>query len=149
MIKTGICFLMAFLLILAVLPGCTTIPSSQTSQLPLETTTWNLISYMDTNGKMTDVIQDSDVTAVFSNGGISGNAGCNSYFGDYEITGSEITIGPVGSTLMYCESTGLMEQEFAYIADLGSAESYSITGSMLILADEAGNPVLVYSGIST
>lgn len=141
--------MMAFLLILAVIPGCTTIPSSQNTPLPLETTTWTLISYVDTNGKMIDAIQDSAVTAVFSNGDITGNAGCNNYFGTYEATGSDITIGPVGSTLMYCESEGLMEQETAYLMDLGEVKSYSITGSMLTLADEAGNLILVYSGSST
>ncbi len=54
-------------------------------------------------------------------------AGCNNYSVGYEVDGDNISIGPALGTLMECaEPDGIMEQEFQYLAALGTAATYKI-----------------------
>ena len=102
--------------------------------LALEDTKWVLQSYGEP-GNLTDVIVDTEITAEFvsSEGTVKGSAGCNSYFGSYELEDSQLSIpGPIGATEMYCaEPEGVMDQEQAYLAILQLAESYEINGDEL------------------
>ena len=41
-----------------------------------------------------------------------GRGGCNQFFGDYKLEGDGIRIGPLASTLMYCEKTMAVEDAF-------------------------------------
>ena len=82
------------------------------SPIEIEGIEWILVSI---NGE--PPIEGTNVTINFDNGGIGGNASCNTYFGDYTLEGDSISFGPLGSTLMYCE--GLMDQETAFLAALG------------------------------
>ncbi|MFC2032324.1 DUF4382 domain-containing protein [Chloroflexota bacterium] len=111
----------------------------------LEDTNWILQSYGET-GNLTDVLADTEITAEFvsAEGTVKGSAGCNSYFGSYEVEDSQLSIpGPVGATAMYCvEPEGIMDQEQEYLATLQLAESYEIDGYELII--QCGNQVLVF-----
>ncbi|MFC1874276.1 DUF4382 domain-containing protein [Chloroflexota bacterium] len=115
-------------------------------ELTLEDTKWILQSYGET-GNLTDVLSGTEVTAEFvsSEGTVKGSAGCNSYFGSYEVEGSQLSIpGPIGATEMYCaEPEGVMDQEQEYLAALQLAESYEIDGDELRI--NCGNQVLVFS----
>jgi heat shock protein HslJ len=43
-------------------------------------------------------------------GTLSGNAGCNEYSGPYTVTGNQIKIGPLTSTMMACsDPAGVMD----------------------------------------
>jgi heat shock protein HslJ len=71
------------------------------------------------------------ITATFDDqGNLYGNGGCNDYNGGYTLTGGtnefgkDIRIGPLISTLMYCESTSSTES--TYLQILNSATSYSV-----------------------
>ena len=71
---------------------------------------WKLISYGDA-GNPTPAIPNVDTSIKFdSNGQISGNVGCNSFGGNYEVSGDKITFTSIMSTLMYCEETSSQEQ---------------------------------------
>jgi len=121
-IKRGL--LMILLLTLA---AC--VSSSSQSNDPLEGTNWQLIFY-----RKTTVIDDTHITTNFENGEITGSAGCNSYFGAYQVDGQDLTIGQLGMTEMYCmEPEGLMEQESTYLEYLADAQSYEITDGRLII----------------
>lgn len=111
--------------------------------LPLEGTPWTLGSYVDSQGNTVSVLSGSEVTAKFQNGQANGNAGCNNYFGSYQVSGSKLTVDVGGVTRMFCE--GLMEQEGAYLAALGNAASYQISGQQLQIADAAGKTVLTFA----
>jgi heat shock protein HslJ len=109
----------------------------------LEGTTWVLVSYGDPSDPQA-VLAGSEITAEFDSaeGTVTGSAGCNNYFGSYEVDGETITFGPLGSTLMACpEPEGVMEQETAYLAALGSAATYRIEGDKLELVDADGTRV--------
>jgi heat shock protein HslJ len=94
---------------------------------------------MNVGGTMTAPIEDVVSYAVFEDGTVMGSAGCNGYSGRYETDGGSMTIGPLVSTLMFCE--GAMDQETAYLALLGSVDSYKVSGNDLILSD--GDTVLI------
>ncbi|MFC1992857.1 DUF4382 domain-containing protein [Chloroflexota bacterium] len=112
----------------------------------LEDTVWVLQSYGEP-GSLKDVIADTEITAEFvsSEGTVKGSAGCNSYFGSYELEDSQLSIpGPIGVTEMYCaEPEGVMDQEQEYLATLQLAEGYEIDGDELSI--QCGSHVLIFS----
>ncbi|MGI9645311.1 MAG: META domain-containing protein [Ilumatobacteraceae bacterium] len=74
----------------------------------------------------------TELTASFTDGDVNGTAGCNNFFGTYEVDGDSLTIGPLASTEKFCEDPeGVMEQELAYLGLLAAAESYSVSGDLL------------------
>jgi heat shock protein HslJ len=114
-------------------------------EVSLEDTEWILQSYGE-SGNPKDIITDTEITTEFvsSEGTVKGSAGCNSYFGGYELEGSQLSIpGPIGATEMYCaEPDGVMDQEQEYLATLQLAESYEINSDELRV--NCGNQVLVF-----
>ena len=110
------------------------------TSLKLEDALWGLASYA---GGV--VLEDSFITADFDAGEVAGSAGCNDYFGPYETSGSEITIGALGSTRKACQDPpGVMEQETAYLTTLPEASTYSIGESGLQMFDSSGAEILQY-----
>lgn len=110
----------------------------------LEGTLWELESYRNTDGETVDAIPGSGARIEFQDGQASGTSGCNNFFGPYEVDGNSITIGPLGATLMACPGP-LGEQEFGYLAALGSAETYEISGDTLTLSDGEGEVVATFT----
>jgi len=109
----------------------------------LEDTTWLLISYGEP-GSLQAVLEGTEITAAFDseNGQVTGSAGCNSYFGGYELKGGEITLtGPIGSTMMSCGEE-IDQQEIEYLQILQNAESYEIDGNQLQI--NSGDKVLIF-----
>ena len=129
-------------LLVADADGATVLTFAVLETTPLTGTTWQLISYLDGDA-FTSVLIGTEITAVFGDDGqLTGSAGCNSYFGSYEVDGDAIPFGLLGSTLMACsEPEGIMNQEQAYLAALGSAVTYRIEGDKLKLTDADGTHV--------
>jgi heat shock protein HslJ len=99
----------------------------------LEGSSWQVLSYNNGKGGVTSLIIGTEITANFeSDNQLTGNSGCNSYFGQYEIDADNININGVGATEMAClEPEGLMEQEQQYLAALEIADTYKIEGLTL------------------
>lgn len=115
-------------------------------QAPLVGTLWTLESYSLKEKAVSSVIAGTTVTATFApDGNVTGSAGCNRYFAAYEVSESTMTIGPAGSTKMYCgEPEGIMEQENRYLSLLESTAGYRIDEDRLDLLDQAGKTLLSY-----
>jgi heat shock protein HslJ len=111
----------------------------------LEGTRWTLGSYLTSDGELVDVLPGAEITVRFQEGQLAGGAGCNSYFGSYEVDGDSLAIGAIGSTEMYCGPEEAMDQEGAYLVALGSASSYSIAGDQLHLVSASGDTILTFS----
>lgn len=112
---------------------------------PLAGTNWTLDS-IHTGDAVSSVIAGTTITAVFDeNGRVAGSSGCNLYFASYNVTGASVAIGPAGSTKMYCAGPGVMEQESTYLASLSRAETFTITGGRLSLADANGSSLLSFT----
>jgi len=115
---------------------------------PLAGTTWTLDS-ISTADAVSSVVAGTTITAVFDkNGSVTGSAGCNHYFASYTVTGTSLSIGGTGSTKMNCTGPGVMQQESAYLALLGRAAGFTITGNRLSLADANGTALLTFTGES-
>lgn len=102
---------------------------------------WTLVAL---NGKAP--VAGSKVTASFNNGEVGGNTGCNSYGGQYKVSGEKITFSAIFQTEMACmDPEGVMDQESAYTQALGQVASFTIADGKLQLQNAAGDVVLEYS----
>jgi heat shock protein HslJ len=75
-------------------------------------------------------------------GKISGNGGCNQFFGAYSVSGNHLQIGPIASTRKGCP--GLIAIESAFFATLRAADSFAQEGGMLVLYDAAGGKLVQF-----
>ncbi|WFN33590.1 META domain-containing protein [Methanogenium sp. S4BF] len=109
--------------------------------------TWELSGYNNGQGGVVSPRAGTIVTAVFgADGQVTGSAGCNDYLAPYTVSGMEMTIGPVGSTRMYCDSPdGVMEQEARYLVLLGDAGMIDRTPDTLTVRDADGITLLTYT----
>lgn len=62
---------------------------------------------------------------------VSGNAGCNNFFGGYELEGETLRFGQTGATMMACPDG--METEQAFLAILDKVDRYAVEGAILRL----------------
>jgi heat shock protein HslJ len=98
---------------------------------------WEVTSYYAGNA-ITSVVGGVTMTAKFEDGTVSGNTGCNSFNGPYEIDAQNITIGPLASTLAACPTPELSTQETNYLDALQLAQTFQVTGDQLDLFREGG-----------
>ena len=111
----------------------------------LEDTRWILESYGE-RGNLQPIIEGTEITVVFNSAEsqVRGSAGCNSYFGDYEISNNKLSIPVIANTEMYClEPEGVMDQEYQYLKVLRAAESYQIQDNKLQI--NCGGQILLYT----
>lgn len=151
--KSLLVVLIGTLLLATAAAGCTsnvtpspnaTATSTTSPALQLEGTTWQLTSLVTETG-MNNTLPNTTITAQFDDGNVTGSSGCNRYFGSYQVNKTEINIGQVGSTLMFCaDPDGVMTQETSYVLLLRNVTSYAISDNELTLSDSLGNPQLVF-----
>lgn len=72
---------------------------------------------------------------------VSGQTGCNRFFGPYTLRGSALTFGALGSTMIGC-SDELAAQETAVLAALGATTTVQADADDLLLLDSSGNHLL-------
>lgn len=113
------------------------------SAASLEGPTWTLGSYAVSGGQQS-VPEGVEANATFVDGTVQGNAGCNSFNGSYELSGDELTFGPLASTMMACEPPQ-GEVEGSVLAGLEGTASFRIQDGTLTLFDDAGAELLVYA----
>lgn len=129
-------------LLTAALPG---LASAQTEEaLAAENIEWMLGSYLDGEA-MTEVPEGVDVSLLMAGGEAGGSAGCNNYFGSYEITEDTLTFGEFASTMALCPEP---EQgvEDAYLPLLSEVAGWTVDeAGMLELSNADGAVTLTYS----
>ncbi len=69
-------------------------------------------------------------------GRVYGNAGCNNFTGSYRVKADSIEIGPLASTLKYCD--GRMDGEQAFLKAVQESTSYRATDTVLKLYSPDG-----------
>ncbi len=93
---------------------------------------WEVTGYITGTGETAAVVSplvDTQPVVTFGPDGIvSGSGGCNLFSGGYGIEGSDITIGPLMTTLMAC-ADDLMAQDAALTAALEGAATWSVSGT--------------------
>jgi len=111
---------------------------------PLAGTRWNVVNYNNGQGIVTLLPGTSADLAFGADGQVTGNAGCNSFFGPYRASGNSLSAGPLGSTSRICpDPEGLMDQEAQFLRALQSAASFRIDGNTIEIQNAAGQIVVV------
>lgn len=111
----------------------TNIKMAPIDNISLERDSWILESY-GARDNLKSVLDGTEITVIFNSaeGQIKGSAGCNSYFGSYELSNDNLSIFQISNTEMYCmEPEGVMEQEDQYLKLLRAAESYKVQDGKL------------------
>ena len=117
------------------------------SSLSLDGTSWVLESY-GPQGATQALLADTEITAEFdgSEARLAGSGGCNSYFTDYAVGGSDLTLSALAWTERFCQGPeGVMDQEHMYLTVLGSVDRFDIDDTMLRLFYSGG--VLVFEAL--
>lgn len=123
----------------AILLGLTTLAACTPQSISLTDTNWIVT---EINGE--PLLENSEVTMQFTADQVAGKASCNNYFTAYTLDGEKLTFGPAGSTLMYCQEEGIMEQEALFLSVLEKVEKVSIQGSeMTLTLNDGGSLVLI------
>ncbi|NYT07580.1 MAG: META domain-containing protein [Methanomicrobiales archaeon] len=121
------------------------IPPGVLTPAPLIGTTWYLNSFVDAKGTIWTPGPMFPISLQLAGDGkLSGNAGCNNYFGSYTLSGNSISIGTLGSTVMSCNETGIMDLEATYLTVLPRMILYQVSGNELTLSDGTGKMTMIY-----
>lgn len=105
--------------------------------IPIEGTVWNLVSY-----NQQPILSKSEITAEFKQGRVSGSAGCNRYFADYQLDNAKLNTNSVGSTKRACPDVdGLVEQETTYLKLLDKVQSATVVNNLLTIKTDDGDLV--------
>jgi heat shock protein HslJ len=112
----------------------------------LEGVSWSLDSYLNPEGKTENVLNYTQITALFEKGRVTGNGGCNNYAGSYVTEGNNINISQLLSTMMFCEDN-ISSQESVYLINLQKAAMYNISDNLLKMMDANGTIILTYSEV--
>ena len=75
---------------------------------------------------------------------ISGETGCNRFFGDFSVKGNELGFTNVGSTRMMCPE---MAFENAFIGAINETAQYTLAGDTMALKDKEGNIIVLLKKI--
>lgn len=112
----------------------------QAQSQELAGTTWQVLSYNNGKQAVVSILNGTSLSLNFGiDGSISGNSGCNTYFGTYKVDGESISIGPLASTKKYCGAPeGIMDQEAQFLVSLENAAKYLVDGNTLELRTKDG-----------
>lgn len=126
-------------LLLGALPGIA-LAQDGDSEITLEGVAWTLTTMAG------EAVPEGVTTTLFLSGGqVVGDAGCNSYFGSYELDGDALTFpSTFGATQKLCEDQ-LMAVEAAYLPLLQETATWAIDeAGALSLAGTEGTVQLVF-----
>ncbi len=107
---------------------------------------WKLELLTNSRKEQVPVLKDAAVTLLIQNDRVSGKSGCNRYFADFKVMGSELSIGKTASTMMACPEP-LMKQERNYLEQLARVKSYAIENGELHFYSDSGEAVLVFLAV--
>ena len=85
--------------------------------------------------------QDMPFIHFEAEGRVAGHAGCNRFFGGYEVNGEAIAIGPLATTYMAC-LPDVMAAERRFLEALEKAAVFERDGVKLTIRDGAGELLL-------
>ncbi len=112
-------------------------PRDNTATSPLRNTYWKLTELNNNSVEVAKHQREPHIILAADVPRVSGNGGCNSIMGEFEVSGNALTFKQMAGTMMACQHG--MEQETAFLRTLSTVASYQITGDTLVLhnADHA------------
>jgi heat shock protein HslJ len=109
--------------------------------MELAGTAWTLVDFVTDTGVI-PALAEAPATLDFSKEGekedmLSGRSGCNRNFASYSLTDNHLSIGPLGSTRMFC-SPAQMAQEERYFQALATARRCELSNGVLLIRYTGG-----------
>jgi heat shock protein HslJ len=137
---------MGLMLLASVAPGVA-LAQDEIETFAAEETEWHL-ERLSMDGAMAEVPEAVGVTLFLRGGEASGNAGCNSYFGSYEITEATLAFPtPFGVTRVLCEGAAQTIED-AYLPLVQATAGWSVSeDGQLSLTNTEGVTTLVYGEV--
>ena len=87
---------------------------------------------------MLNTLPDTEITATFARGKVTGSAGCNNYTGAYQTSSDgSIRISDLAGGRMACDQP-IMDQETNFLTALGSATSFQVQDDRLTIHTGSG-----------
>jgi len=135
------------LAVVALVAGCATYGAGSAEdpnfggvpmEQPLEGTTWRLV---ELGGRPARAAGDDGMPTLHLDAAqkrASGNTGCNSFGGGYELSDASLRFGALASTRRACVDEALNQQETAFLRALADTRTWRIAGGTLILSGETG-----------
>jgi heat shock protein HslJ len=117
---------------------------AQSGPPSLEGTQWSLVSFGPA-GAETPLVEESTITLTAADGQVEGSGGCNSYGGEYQVQGNEITFENVTSTLLACSDELVTQQEQQYFQALNAVRTYELGADRLNLYGADGQLLLTFT----
>jgi heat shock protein HslJ len=100
---------------------------------------WTVSGYNNGNQAVVSPEAGTELTAEFGeDGSLSGSGGCNTYNGNWTLTGETLAIGPLATTRMACEEA-ILTQETQFLAALQGATGYRVEGANVTLTSADGS----------
>lgn len=102
----------------------------------LDNDNWVLSDWV-VDSKSILIIAEKPITLNFDqqNKKLTGNAGCNQYFGNYTLDNISLKAGPMGNTMMFCNEE-IMDQEMRFLALFEAGIEISKKNDLLILKNK-------------
>lgn len=95
--------------------------------------TWNLTALND-NGKAIDIAQaEQPATLTIEKSKFNGNAGCNGFFGGYELDGNSLKTTSVGSTRKLCAPESMAVEDVLMRLFADTSIAFTLQGDTLVL----------------
>lgn len=137
--------------LLVMLAGCGGVSSNAAQSSPtapaapagaLQGSRWRLQS-MGARGAEKNVEGTAPLLLQFEAGGkVSGSGGCNTFGGTYKVSGQNLTISELVSTLRACTDETIGEQESRYLKALQQVTRFTLAGDSLMIEYGEGQTVL-------
>jgi heat shock protein HslJ len=103
---------------------------------------WTVTGYNNGAQAVVSPIAGTDLTVEFGPAGqVAGNSGCNSYSGPFTLDGSNLTVGPLASTMMAC-ADDVMAQETQFLTALQTPTTVEVSGPVVTLRAANGETQL-------
>lgn len=126
--------LISTLMLMLVLTACNASPSAPS----LGGSQWKLVSYGPADTPIA-AAADVETSLVFgTDGTFSGNMGCNSFGGNFEQSGDELTTNQVISTMMACQEPRMSMESFV-LPMLSGTLNVKLVGDTLTLSTTDGS----------
>jgi heat shock protein HslJ len=110
-----------------------------TPDRPLTGTVW-VLDALTAGDTVQSVLAGTRVTLELTDEKAGGSTGCNHYGASHGVDEDGITFGVMEVTLQDC-GADIVEQEAAYLAALGSAETFTLEGDTLVIHSPGGRLV--------
>ena len=102
-----------------------------TTHAELQNTYWKLVELGNESIETPEGMREAHVILASDGSRAHGHAGCNNFFGTFEVQDDQLTFSALGSTMMACPEG--MDTEQAFLEALGKTNRHEISGQFLTL----------------